>query len=313
MFKRLIVPLMAAVLGACVMSAASAQSVAGQDKQAYAEKRAHDSNQGDPEPRIGEVVTIPASVEQANFLQEESNNQPEANQTANESAGDNEKAPEPYEDSPGIFTNIWSFIDLYIIGYWRDKPEWAQIVVSIITAGALIWNVVNGNKALKIAAEANETALRNGEKQNRPYILIESVEMEELANEGGVPLISAKGPPRNFGNSPALDLSWSAHAKICAWPKPDDPLIADAVGDPGKRVFLGPGQTLDAGEFDRFDLTEGDIEAIRRGDKAIYFYGRIDYTDVHGRLRKTLFRYCAAGWDFMSKPTRVHSEGNYAD
>lgn len=76
---------------------------------------------------------------------------------------------------------------------------------------------------------------------------------------------------------------------------------ASRLGAPYSVGALGPSDIV--ADWETTELTDADVEALRRGSKALIFYGVLKYTDAFKRQRWTRFRYFIGGSVPYAGPT----------
>ncbi len=129
---------------------------------------------------------------------------------------------------------------------------------------------------------------------------------------------------RNYGNTPATKVHWFATVKIIDVNpldesifeiprKTDEEIERDLKTNLISMAIMPPNDTEGYVQKLGLDgcLMEEDVNGIRNKKKAIFIYGRIDYTDVFNIKRETNFRYVYVKPDgYFSQRLSVCEKGN---
>jgi hypothetical protein len=222
-----------------------------------------------------------------------------------------EVAPQPPPANPSLVTVVIDNAQPRESKHPQEDsfPEWALVIVGIITAAFICWQAWESRKAAQAmrdsiphqrkaadAALLNAQALINSE---RPWVMIQIKELPVEQTNGVFDLRSFQFTVFNYGKSPA-------HIVDCKGPK------IEFYGEPDKdlpippnygtwqweRRFLPPNDSLPLGRVIypsklRIDMIS---EAATRGEHApkgeLVAYGLLEYTDaISGVTYKTAFCY----------------------
>jgi hypothetical protein len=167
------------------------------------------------------------------------------------------------------------------------------------------------------AAAKKPTIDEIAKRQLRANVLVESIETtnidDDLMTIGPDKIPSIRIVARNFGQTPAHNVTHRVSARVAGFPPPSDLFRApnltggssEIMGPGGRSIFeVGAGQPLNDSQKTLLGL----------GRLAVYLFGRIDYTDDFGDMRCTKFRYMVGGSvGFNGNAMSAMSDGNEVD
>jgi len=180
----------------------------------------------------------------------------------------------------------------------RKSAELAQ--------SSLIWNVLSffallftllvtawGSRAAVRAAKAAESSTLNQQKsselQLRAYLRVVPLALDrvraltpfEVTNDGQTPASAIETRLNWHWHEPPIDL-------------PADFAFHDKPGWQGKSIAsLSAGQSITF----TFPAFLDELRAVNEGRRSVFIYGHVDYTDIFGTKRKTLFCYQVTAGD----------------
>jgi hypothetical protein len=169
-----------------------------------------------------------------------------------------------------------------------DKPNWSEaigalfvgvgVLVSVFVAacvGALVW----------IARDQEQKTLRS-------YVVMKEPASVENFAVGGVAHVFAT--LENVGLTPVYDARWQSALNLAPYPS-DIPLDAkscdEIVRSPeqGTPALFATLQSFDKVRKDNASFTQPEIDEVKAGRSAIYFVGRVCYSDIFKRAHYTDF------------------------
>jgi hypothetical protein len=230
------------------------------------------------------------------------------------------------------------------MAYWAKWMFWAALASIILTTAGifLIWRTLiytrraaiaaaeavveakDATKAAILGAKAAQDAVAvasdTAERQLRAYITIESGGIVLRSSENGF-VISATARLKNTGQTPGYDLRTSATVTV-ERRNTDKPFSAPhnkgETGDSSSIVGASQDANVDRSKA----ISTAELEEIRRGQKAIFFWGRADYRDAFKMPRYLIFKtwmwgpemsFNVGGVNFMGWALNPHPSGYESD
>jgi hypothetical protein len=135
-----------------------------------------------------------------------------------------------------------------------------------------------------------EGADKNSEKQLRAYIGLHESEVTVFPFEGGGFAFIARAELKNYGQTPANDMTVKSNVKI---DKLENVPYDDFPGlerGPPTIAFRDTSFQVNVG----WPISEADWTAIRSRQKVVFFWGRVDYRDAFDRPHYFTFRLVSA-------------------
>jgi hypothetical protein len=193
-----------------------------------------------------------------------------------------------------------------------------KIALGTVVAGTLIalvtlyFVLLSTNAARDAAISAAKQAELLGAQVHqgqRAYVLVEKGRLVEPPTAGHEPVL--KVILRNSGQTPAMEVQTTNRRVV----QKDDPPESDYVSrpQPGK-IIIGAGQTREASgvQVARIPLTDSEISDILKGERRLFWYGKVEYTDVFGVKSYTDFCYFYVPGDaemyFCETGNHIHLE-----
>jgi hypothetical protein len=164
-------------------------------------------------------------------------------------------------------------------------------------------------EAVKAAREANEANARLFEADQRPWLLIHQITLQDIKaedTEARAELVIA-----NLGKTPAMSVAFDAEMVVRGTGEgfpPSRPRITRIIGPSGQAVAVQPlygdsdimGPSVRRSIGFRAALRSKDHEELQRQTRHVYVYGHITYTDIFGKQRATHFCYLSEAPDLSS-------------
>ncbi|HEY5048919.1 MAG TPA: hypothetical protein VII49_12970 [Rhizomicrobium sp.] len=164
-------------------------------------------------------------------------------------------------------------------------------VLLFVVTGLLTW----------VAYDQGQTS----RAQLRAYLFVETADIEWETPES---IPSANVKLKNFGQTPAKSVCHWMHVIYGPNPRTNPfPDIDTSVKRP--RAFP-PGAVSRTYPRLTRALAPEEIQALANGDAAIYIRGKIEYVDVFGKDRWTVFCLFTGGALGLTKQVAQHSDGN---
>ena len=184
-------------------------------------------------------------------------------------------------------------------------------VAAVLVALFMIALTVVTNRQVsvgKLTAEAARAAATLALTQQRAYVHVSAATISFPAPGGPVVALTI----RNFGQTPAYDVSWWSAIWIAPYP------LREALPEPGAEFrmsvhALPPGGIAEMRIPKRPPVARDVEHLLGAPEGTIYAYGAIRYTDAHGVKRLTRFRLMHGGPE-VALPGRLQpdAEGNEA-
>jgi hypothetical protein len=132
--------------------------------------------------------------------------------------------------------------------------------------------------------------IRNGRRQLRAYVNVVKITGRNLGDKHTFTI-----DIKNFGQTPAYREITRSTAVFADFPLVQELIVSDDL--PGK---TGPGVLAPGAEHHvvmelKPPLSNDELDQVRRGSKAIYVFGKIQYVDAFRGRRQTLFRFMIGG------------------
>jgi hypothetical protein len=165
----------------------------------------------------------------------------------------------------------------------------ASAIVSSLSLNAAITAIKEATRQSD-AAEKQVRVSEDQERQSlRSYVGVSEHKIEKVS-DGSIPSLSLLF--KNFGSTPAREVRYWFYTKFDSYPNPKD-LPEQPLRDETIILFptdtFGPAFNLDKA------LNSTDIAGLEKGDRRLYFYGKVNYLDAFGCLHFTKFRLIYGG------------------
>jgi hypothetical protein len=191
------------------------------------------------------------------------------------------------EDAVARYTKWLAILTLFLvlatIGLFISGER--NVEVARVTAEA-------ARESAETTKKSVELSDKTAERQLRAYIGVNSMDIKVYPFEGGEFAFIANVEIKNFGQTPAYDLTIWSEAKIDAF----DTVPFDMTKEPEilpKAGIAFPGATLNVSKGWR--ITAAEQEALFKREKTIFFWGTVRYTDAFKRRRYFAFRTLSTG------------------
>jgi len=229
----------------------------------------------------------------------------------------------PAEKKPqSIRQKIWRNIlkafapELWVNWALAIFAAWA-VFVGLRTLKAVVTqaiaNTISANAAktsADAAVETIKTMKDTAERQLRAYVLVTTAQIHRDANFRYK--LSVKIKIKNFGATPAYDLTNWMGVDFISWPLPADLGKPENPNENRSTSILGPGDTTELGGPMQ-SLLVPELEAkIRHGESTIVVWGEIRYRDAFNIQRVTNFRTFCIGENINDGRFAPHDQGNDA-
>jgi hypothetical protein len=136
---------------------------------------------------------------------------------------------------------------------------------------------------LYLGWRANETS----HQQVRAYVLLEAARLEIRRPEPDANLIHVAMKLKNFGQTPAFDLSLASNGQFAdAELNPPNFDGMTPVEKRNSRMIMGPGDELEFPPF-AIKLTDEQTRALSKNRAWVYAWAVINYRDAFGAARRT--------------------------
>lgn len=158
------------------------------------------------------------------------------------------------------------------------------VVVSLIFAG---WSAIAAGRAAKAAQSSIAFGMDTAERQLRAYIGPHTYESTVYPFEAGEYAFIAHIEMRNFGLTPAYEVSGWMHAKI----EVPDAMSFGNMNDPSEKkpgfvAFPQSGFHFNVG----WPISTEEKEALRKQEKRFFIWGRVRYMDAFREPHHFTFR-----------------------
>lgn len=170
--------------------------------------------------------------------------------------------------------------------------QWLMAILAAAATGASVWAVIllratlkATRDAVKAADDAVEVTREMGQRQMRAYVHAMSPTIFNL-RVGAKPYIRYQ--PKNAGQTPAHRYRQTTKAELVADPNGHKAKFGGAISKPGLGD-IAAGQHLDQ-RSDLPEMTQPIYDLLISKQAFILFFGVIQYVDVFGRKRRTIFR-----------------------
>lgn len=176
-------------------------------------------------------------------------------------------------------------------------PTYLQLLIAFVGTTALLYTLIlnrqanrNTIRAVKLAEDANKITEDTSRKQLRAYIGLASGGITlDLSKNRGLAIVVMQ----NYGQTPAHEmLQWLSIEILDV----DEVFQEPAKPAPGvfiSKSMISPGQNAQV-TFGRH-FRDGELQAIRDGQKAFFIRGWIEYIDVFETPRKTKLSFKMTG------------------
>ncbi|WP_139350590.1 hypothetical protein [Rhodanobacter sp. B04] len=173
--------------------------------------------------------------------------------------------------------------------FYERLVGWATFAMAFITLALVIGTGFLARYTFnlwKITGKLSTDAQATSQRQLRAYVHISDVSINSIYAEKKV---TAQIPIKNFGQTPAYDVRiW---VDICAQEISLTPNLSTLIHDgTSARGILPPGFDFKVPVSSNGVLPQAVYDEIAASKKAIYIWGRIDYSDTFGRRCFTKFR-----------------------
>jgi len=171
----------------------------------------------------------------------------------------------------------------------QDMRDYSLYSTMLVGAGTILlmvtlWLTRQANKA---AQEAVDVTRDSAEKQLRAYVLLESIEVFNVA-ANNIPRV--KITIRNTGATPASDFKHWATIGYQPYPMPPTaPDFDESIKS--SYAVVAAGQSVEGEQVFSRKMSDQDIASISAGTCGLYVIGLIKYIDCFGKDRET--RYCS--------------------
>jgi len=169
-------------------------------------------------------------------------------------------------------------------GQIRDYTFW----LTVFTGALVVATMVLAVPSICMARTARETA----EKQLRAYVVVKGVTVELVKdhNTSQVTGLTCRVAFLNAGQTPAYDFepSWTAERREYQMEPRFAPVTLRAHRS---TAILGPRVEHPEGLGTGMNLTDNEVAALRRNDKAVYIWGQVRYRDIFNKTRHTCFAF----------------------
>jgi hypothetical protein len=211
---------------------------------------------------------------------------------------------------------------------WTRRTAISAIVYTVVTAALLaagIWSAIQaGNAVIQAARAVGEaqrsadaaqalvaTAKETEQRQLRAYVGVIPGEAENFGGDD----FKIKLTRKNYGQTPAYDVGFS---QVYVDVLPPNALIVSKNIDCAKPNFPGlvtmfPTTELPWTVNDTTKFSQDKINAVRKGDAVLYWYGNICYHDVFGSPHYTNFCWMYKGASMTAKDAEgclQHNDSN---
>jgi hypothetical protein len=158
--------------------------------------------------------------------------------------------------------------------------EWAKILIP----GAAL---AVATYAAYFAYQQFGLARRSAENQQRAYVMIDSVSAFDVATSQSSIVY------KNFGQTPALDVSVLQSIAVQPYPRPRTDI--EYVGSTQFRGNVAPSSSKSLVNRLGHALSPEDLESLKQAKTAIYLDINIKYKDIFGAMRNSVFHYYING------------------
>jgi hypothetical protein len=163
-------------------------------------------------------------------------------------------------------------------GEWLHRHGEKLIALFTVILGIATWLLWRATQALVKGAEAT------AKRQLRAYVLLESAKIKHVA-VGEKPKATVK--IKNFGQTPAYQLTHWAAMEYATFPRTEDPDMSDPEGMPIAHIGQGGRLAKEVPLDNGSELSGEQFEAINSGKAALYLIGRAAYVDAFGDVQST--------------------------
>ena len=193
---------------------------------------------------------------------------------------------------------------------WRwgstAKPSRSEAIGALVVGCGVLMSVLAAAfVGLWIARDQEQKTLRS-------YVLIKEPASIENFTTGGVAHVFATF--ENVGLTPVYDARWQSALNLAPYPidiRLDAKSCNEIMRSPeGTRALFGKQQSFDRERNDKAAFTQPEIDDVKAARSAIYFVGRVCYSDIFRRAHYTDFcihwrwitdaliaEFCASGND----------------
>ena len=188
--------------------------------------------------------------------------------------------------------NKVAFIAIRNLAEFFDAHNW---LITALFAGLVTlftWRLWQATIELRVATDKlwdagerqRQLAEDTAERQLRAYVFVDGGSLILMTTDQGRMFIQGRVVLKNFGQTPGY--------KFATWTRMDvletkSPVFRDDLEGFGESV-IGPGSKRHVPVV-RGPIDTADLQAIRRGTKSIFIWGRIDYVDAFGKARYLKF------------------------
>lgn len=167
--------------------------------------------------------------------------------------------------------------------------NWAQVVVSVLGFGGLLWSLYYVRKSTVAAGTAADAAQKSVEeagvtakRQLRAYMTIAEPRLEGLKSAGGK--LVARIALTNSGQTPAYEVKGNTRLDLVphnfeGWQIDKEPESTSTIGS-GRKIMITETKSLTADEYDQ----------VKQGKMRLCFFGRYEYKDAFKGEQHTSFR-----------------------
>jgi len=205
----------------------------------------------------------------------------------------------------------------------KTSPDWlvwftgalvlvgaCQLIAMLVQAKWMRRTVGVAQDSADAANATVKTMQDTAERELRAYVLATTGQRHRDATRKDAS--SVKIVIKNFGATPAYELTNWMGVDIFRWPLPTDLGTPENTDRNRSMSILGPGDTSELGGPLNTLLTAEQEAQIRRGEYAMVLWGEIKYRDAFNIRRVTRFRYFCIGELIVDGRFAPHDEGNEA-
>lgn len=196
------------------------------------------------------------------------------------------------------------------------EPFWQRAVDDPVAAFTMALTVFTGILAFatfylwksteRLVVGAEDTA----ERQLRAYVLVDKCRIADL-EVGKEP--TARVEIKNFGQTPAYDLTQTCLIRIEGFPLEKEWILKEPADGEAAKSILGPQGVLITGSRYGALLSQMQIDALASGHYAMYVFGRIRYSDAFKQDRSTYYTLFSGGGVGVGSSVAPSHIGNRAD
>jgi hypothetical protein len=151
----------------------------------------------------------------------------------------------------------------------RSKRNWVEIIGLILVGLGFLATAY----AALIASDTEQ-------RDQRAYLLVKGIEkpIQNFVTGGDAHVFATF---ENIGKTPVYEARWVSRIDVLSYPsKPPNMSVCDAIMKlpDATRAFFGKEQSFDKER--KLPFTQAEIDAVNSGRFAIYFFGRVCYSDT---------------------------------